>query len=149
MKCSFTIVGVGAGKGALHIGVDDALRGDLLLDVVVNDLGVVLCADAARLERSACGMPRRSNVFLMSSGTSLHLPRISVLGRTYVTILRMSNPPGTGPSWEWTPCCKCPAPSGGIHASSRIVLFFRDLLHDLCRQAELTSNAALTLSLMS
>ena len=39
-------VGVGAGQGALHIGVDDALRCDLLLDVVVNDLGVVLCADA-------------------------------------------------------------------------------------------------------
>ena len=74
-------LGIGAGKGTLHIGVHYALCGYLGLDIVTSSESY--CAPTPASEaRSALGMPRRSKVFLMSSGTSLHLPRISVLGRT-------------------------------------------------------------------
>ena len=39
-------------------------------DLVVDDLGLVLGADAGEELRSASGMPSLSKVFLMSSGTS-------------------------------------------------------------------------------
>ena len=41
-------VGVGAGQRALHIGVDDTLRGNFLFYIVVNDLGVVLRTHAGQ-----------------------------------------------------------------------------------------------------
>ena len=47
-------VGVGAGEGAFHVGVDDALRGHLGFDVVVDHLGVVLRPHAG--QRSPLGL---------------------------------------------------------------------------------------------
>ncbi len=39
-------VGVLAFKGALHVGIDDALRSDLVADIVIDKLRVILRADA-------------------------------------------------------------------------------------------------------
>ena len=60
-----------ARAGRVHVGEDHALGLELLVDLVVDDLGLVLGADPERNLRSASGMPSRSKVFLMSSGTSL------------------------------------------------------------------------------
>ena len=48
-------VGVGAGQGALHVGVNNTLGGDFLLDVVIDDLGVVLRTDARKARTLGLG----------------------------------------------------------------------------------------------
>ena len=47
--------------------------------------------------RSACGMPSRSNVSLMSCGTFSQLFCIFVFGRTYVAMWSISSPSSDGP----------------------------------------------------
>ena len=47
-------VGIGTVQGTFDVGVDDALRGDLSLDVVVDHLGVILRADTG--QRSSLGL---------------------------------------------------------------------------------------------
>jgi hypothetical protein len=62
---------------------DDAQLGQLFLDRVVDDLGVVLRADAGQELRSASGMPSRSNVSLICPArrptTLLALRRLAVV----------------------------------------------------------------------
>ena len=50
----------------------DALGLELLVDLVVDDSDSYCAPTPARNLRSASGMPRRSKVFLTSSGTSSH-----------------------------------------------------------------------------
>ena len=54
----------------VHVGEDHTLRFELSFTLVVDDLGFVLRTDAGEELLLGFGMPRRSKVFLMSSGTS-------------------------------------------------------------------------------
>ena len=129
-------VGVGAGQGALHIGVDDALRGDLLLDVVVNDLGVVLCADARQARalglRNAQTLKRVLDVIGHFAPLAAHL---GVGAHVCDDIAHVQPLQGRAPVGNGRLVVNVQRLQAEFTHPVGIVLFFRDLLHDLCRQA--------------
>ncbi len=68
-------------QGGVHVEEDHPQLGQILADRVVDHLRFVLRGDAAEELRSASGMPSRSKVFLMFSGTSSQSSRCFSIGR--------------------------------------------------------------------
>jgi hypothetical protein len=60
-------------RPGVHVHEHDALLLEVLAHLVVDDLGLVLRADAGEELALGLGMPSLSNVRLMSSGTSSHV----------------------------------------------------------------------------
>ena len=129
-------VGVGAGQGALHIGVDDALRGDLLLDVVVNDLGVVLCADARQAR--ALGLRNAQTLKGVLDVVGHLAPLAAHLGvgaHVCDDIAHVQPFQGRAPVGNGRLVVNVQRLQAEFTHPLRIVLFLRNLFYDLCRQA--------------
>ena len=129
-------IGVGAGQCALHIGVDDTLRGNFLFYIVVNDLGVVLRTHAGQTRtlglRDAQTLKGVLDVVRHLAPFAAHLGVGTHIGDdvAHVQPLQRGAPCGQG-----HPVVGVQRLQAELTHPLGIVLFLRDLFHDLCRQA--------------
>ena len=129
-------VGVLALERTLHIGIDDALRGHLVLDVVVHELRIVLCADAgerfALRLRDAEALESIFNILRDVLPVVFHAGLGTDVGRDVIHVQALN---GRAPIRDRHLVIDLQRLQPELLHPDRIALFLRELVDDLRRQA--------------
>ena len=129
-------LGIGAGQGAFHIGVHNALGGYFSLDVVVNHLGVILSTDTGQAGALGLGDAQTFKGVLDVVGHFAPLAaHLGVGAHVCDDIAHVQPLQGRAPVGNGRLVVNVQRLQAEFTHPVGIVLFFRDLLHDLCRQA--------------